>query len=273
MPIQFLSATAYAASDLAAPYQRSADNVMDMIFNAGPMVKFVLLVLMALSVACWCVIVIKYRLIRRANRKSSEFISLFRQRKNYSALYRDSEKLVDSHLAQIFRAGYAELSRLGKSLETRNLLELSANPEILLENVERAIQGGMSSERQRLERFLPLLATTGSTAPFIGLFGTVWGIMTSFQEIGIKGAANLAVVAPGISEALIATAIGLGAAIPAVVAYNHFSTKIRGIENEMSHFSADYLNMLKRDLMRKGRQEESAPSHAPEQKFALQDLT
>lgn len=271
MSMQFLSATAYAAPDFTAPYQRSADSVMDMIFNAGPMVKFVLLILMALSIACWCIIVIKYRLIRRANRQSGEFISIFRQRKNYSALYRDSEKLADSHLAQIFRAGYAELSRLGKSLETRNVLELSSNPEILLENVERAIQGGMTSERQRLERFLPLLATTGSTAPFIGLFGTVWGIMTSFQEIGIKGAANLAVVAPGISEALVATAIGLGAAIPAVVAYNHFSTRIRGIENEMSHFSADYLNMLKRDLMRKGRQEDTAPGQAPEQRIALQD--
>ncbi len=268
---QFLSATAYGASDLTMPYQRSGDNVIDMIFNAGPMVKFVLLILMVLSVACWCVIVLKYRLIRRANRESGEFISLFRQRKNYSALYRDSEKLSDSHLAQIFRAGYAELSRLGKSLETRNVLELSSNPEILLENVDRAIQGGMTSERQRLERFLPLLATTGSTAPFIGLFGTVWGIMTSFQQIGIRGAANLAVVAPGISEALIATAIGLAAAIPAVVAYNHFSTKIGGIQSEMSHFSADYLNMLKRDLMRKGRQEDTAPSQAPEQRFALHD--
>jgi biopolymer transport protein TolQ len=271
MFIQFLTATAYAAPDIGTPYQRSGDTVMDMIFNAGPMVKLVLVILMALSVACWCVIVLKYRLIRRANRESGEFISLFRQRKNYSALYRDSERLSDSHLAQIFRVGYAELSRLGKSLETRNLLELSTNPEILLENVDRAIQGEMTSERQRFERFLPLLATTGSTAPFIGLFGTVWGIMTSFQQIGLKGAANLAVVAPGISEALVATAIGLGAAIPAVVAYNHFATKIRGIENEMSHFSADYLNMLKRDLMRKGRQEDAAQSQAPEQRFALQD--
>ncbi len=268
---QFLSATAYAASDLAMPYQRSGDSVIDMIVNAGPMVKFVLLILMALSIACWCVIVLKWRMIRRARKQSGEFLSLFSQRKNYSALYRDSEKLEDSHLAEIFRVGYAELSRVGKSLETRNLLELSANPEVLLENVERAIQGGMTAERHRMERFLPLLATTGSTAPFIGLFGTVWGIMTSFQQIGIRGAANLAVVAPGISEALIATAIGLGAAIPAVVAYNHFSTKIRGIDNEMSHFSADYLNMLKRDLMRKSRQEEAAPGHAPEHRFALQD--
>jgi biopolymer transport protein TolQ len=127
---------------------------------------------------------------------------------------------------------------------------------VLLENVERAIMGATTSERQRFERFLPLLATTGSTAPFIGLFGTVWGIMTSFQEIGLKGAANLAVVAPGISEALVATAMGLAAAIPAVVAFNHFSNRIRVVENEMSHFSADYLNMLKRDLMRKGKQDE-----------------
>lgn len=271
MFIQFLSGIAYAAApDMAALYQHSGDTVLDMIVNAGPMVKFILFVLLFLSVSCWCIILVKWRLLRRANKESEEFIELFRQKKNYSALYRDSERLEDSHLAQIFRVGYAELSRLGKSLETRNLLELSTNPEILLENVERAIHGGTTAERQRFERFLPLLATTGSTAPFIGLFGTVWGIMTSFQQIGLKGAANLAVVAPGISEALIATAIGLAAAIPAVVAYNHFSTKIRVIENEMSHFSADFLNMLKRDLMRKGRQEE-ALANSMEQRVSVQD--
>ncbi len=267
MVFQLLSGIVYAGPDAAAPYQRAGDSVIDMIINAGPMVKFILLVLLTLSVACWCIILIKYRLIRRANKESERFIDLFRQRKNYTALYRDSEPLEDSHIAQIYRVGYAELNRLGKSLETRNLLELSSNPEVLLENVERAIYGGMTAERQRIERYLPLLATTGSTAPFIGLFGTVWGIMTSFQEIGLKGAANLAVVAPGISEALIATAIGLAAAIPAVVAYNHFSTRVRMIDNEMSHFSADFLNMLKRDLIRKGRQEEMA-----EQRLAtLQD--
>jgi len=241
---------------------------MDMVFNAGPMVKFILAALLGLSIACWCVILVKTRLIRRAQKESEEFISIFRQRKNYAALYRDSEPFDDSHLAEIFRVGYAELNRLSKSLETKNIQELMVNPETLLENVERAIQGGMTSERQRFEKFLPLLATTGSTAPFIGLFGTVWGIMTSFQEIGLKGSANLAVVAPGISEALIATAMGLAAAIPAVVAYNHFSNKIRMIESEMSHFSTDYLNMLKRDLMRRGRQEEVS---AENQRLAVQD--
>jgi biopolymer transport protein TolQ len=247
----------HAASEAvgAAPVKGGA-SILDMMLNAGPMVKAIMLGLMGLSIACWCVIVVKARLIRRANKESEQFINLFRQRKNYAALYKDSQLLEDSHLAQIFRVGYAELNRVGKSLETKNLQELRGNPEVLLENVDRAIQGGLMAERQRFVRFLPLLATTGSTAPFIGLFGTVWGIMTSFQDIGMKGAANLAVVAPGISEALVATAMGLAAAIPAVVAYNHFSNKIRMIENEMLHFSSDFLNMLKRDLMRRSRQDE-----------------
>ena len=137
-----------------------------------------------------------------------------------------------------------------------------------MENVDRAIQGGIMAERQRFERFLPLLATTGSTAPFIGLFGTVWGIMVSFQDIGLKGAANLAVVAPGISEALVATAMGLAAAIPAVVAYNQFANRIRMIESEMNHFSAEFLNLLKRDLMRRSKQDEPL---AEPPRLAVQD--
>jgi biopolymer transport protein TolQ len=260
---------AYAASEVMnPPYQRGGDGVMEMIAHAGPMVKFVLCALLALSVACWCVIVLKFRLFRRARKESDKFIDLFRQRKNYPALYRDSQALEDSHVAQIFTVGYTELNRMSKSLETKSFQETKVHPETLLENVDRAIQGAMMAERQRLEGFLPLLATTGSTAPFIGLFGTVWGIMTSFQEIGLKGAANLAVVAPGISEALIATAMGLLAAIPAVVAYNHLASRIRFMENEMSHFATDFLNMLKRDLMRRGKSEESPPEH---QRLAVQE--
>jgi biopolymer transport protein TolQ len=247
MIMNTLFSAAYAASELVnIPYQRGGDGILEMIGHAGIMVKFVLAALLALSVACWCIILLKFRLY---------------QRKNYAALYRDCQVLEDSHVAQIFRVGYTELNRLSKSLETKSLQETKVNPEVLLESVERAIQGAIMAERQRLEGFLPLLATTGSTAPFIGLFGTVWGIMTSFQEIGLKGAANLAVVAPGISEALIATAIGLLAAIPAVVAYNHLASRVRVMENEMSHFAADFLNMLKRDLMRRGKSEESPAEH------------
>ncbi|NLJ28416.1 MAG: protein TolQ [Deltaproteobacteria bacterium] len=260
---------AYAASEsVSTPHPNGGNGIFEMIQHAGPMVKFILLALLFLSIACWFIILLKFRLIRRARKESEDFIKLFRQRKNYAALYRDSQFLEDSHLAQIFRIGYTELTRMGKSLETKSMQDLRVNPEVLIENVDRAIQGGMMSERQRFERFLPLLATTGSTAPFIGLFGTVWGIMTSFQDIGAKGAANLAVVAPGISEALVATAMGLAAAIPAVVAYNHFSNRIRVVENEMSHFSADFLNILKRDLMRRGRQEEYS---SEQQRFAVQD--
>ncbi len=266
--IYVLTGVALAASDAAgAPYQRGGEGFFGMVQNAGPMVKCIMLALLLLSVACWCVILLKARLVRRAQKESEQFVSLFRQRKNYSALYRDSESLDDSHLAQIYRVGYTELNRLSKSLETRNLQDLSTNPEVVLENVDRAIQGGMMAERQRFESYLPLLATTGSTAPFIGLFGTVWGIMTSFHEIGMKGSANLAVVAPGISEALVATAMGLAAAIPAVVAYNHFSNRIRMIDIEMSHFAADFLNILKRDLMRRVRQDEAVP----EQRAAAQE--
>jgi biopolymer transport protein TolQ len=258
----------YAASEAAGvPYQRTG-GVLEMVSHAGPVVKFVLFSLLVLSIACWCVILLKARLFRRAGGESREFIELFRQRKNYVGVYRDSEYLEDSHLAQIFRTGYAELNRLSKSLETKSLQDLKVNPEILLENVERAIQGGIMAERQRFERFLPLLATTGSTAPFIGLFGTVWGIMVSFQDIGMKGAANLAVVAPGISEALVATAMGLAAAIPAVVAYNQFANRIRRIESEMNHFSAEFLNLLKRDLMRRSKQDE-AVSESP--RLAVQE--
>lgn len=263
----FLPIANAAVEAVGAPYQRGGNGIFEMVGHAGPMVKFVLLILLLASVACWCVIALKMRMIRNARKESSQFIELFGQRKNYGTLYRDTQLLEDSHLAQVFRIGYVELNRLSKSLEGKNLREARSNPEIILENVDRAMQGAMMSEVQRFERFLPLLATTGSTAPFVGLFGTVWGIMTSFQEIGLKGAANLAVVAPGISEALVATAMGLAAAIPAVVAYNHFSNRIRSLESEMNHFGADFLNMLKRDLMRGGKQDEVQPG----QRYAIQE--
>ncbi len=240
------------------PYQSGDTGVLGMIAHAGPMVKLVLLILAVLSIACWCIILLKTRLFRRAQKESDQFVDLFRERKNYSELFKDCQLLDDSYLAHIFRVGYTELNRLSKSMESKGFQEIRSNPEVLLENVERAMQGAIMAERRRFERFLPLLATTGSTAPFIGLFGTVWGIMTSFHEIGLQGAANLAVVAPGISEALIATAMGLVAAIPAVVFYNHFANRVRSMESETTHFAADFLNILKRDLMRRLRSDESS---------------
>jgi biopolymer transport protein TolQ len=121
-----------------------------------------------------------------------------------------------------------------------------------VDNVKRALRRAVNMELTGLGKALPFLATTGNTTPFIGLFGTVWGIMNAFSGIGLKGSANLAVVAPGISEALIATAAGLSAAIPAVVAYNYFTNKVRVLESEMHNFSADFLNLIERDLIRRG---------------------
>ena len=119
-----------------------------------------------------------------------------------------------------------------------------------MQNVQRAMRVALSREEERLETHLPFLATVGSTSPYIGLFGTVWGIMNSFIGIGQKGSANLAVVAPGISEALVATAAGLAAAIPAVIAFNFFMSKIRVVESELQSFSADFLNIIERDILR-----------------------
>ncbi len=260
MIMESLTNTVYAATEAlpgAAP--ATGSGALHMMLQAGPMVKFVLLVLLLLSVSSWCVIFMKFRATRKAKKESQSFITFFRQRKSYAALYKESQLLQDSHLGEVFRQGYMELNRLSRFAESKGLQGLKSNRDVIVENVDKAMQKGIRAERQRFERFLPLLATTASTAPFIGLFGTVWGIMTSFQAIGIMGAANLAVVAPGISEALVATAIGLGVAIPAVIAYNHFSNAIRIMENEMIYFAEDFLDIIKRDLVKKAKSE-GAPS-------------
>jgi biopolymer transport protein TolQ len=224
-----------------------------MVLGAGAMVKLVLILLVLLSVACWGIILLKHRVFKKASKQSSRFLELFWKSKSLATVFREAKNMQDSHLAEIFRVGYLELGRLTKSGD----MDKGENPDDLelqmlrIDNVERALRSAVNGELQRLEKALSLLATTGNAAPFIGLFGTVWGIMIAFQGIGLKGSATLAVVAPGISEALIATAAGLAAAIPAVVAYNHFTNKIRHFETEMINFANDFVNIVKRDLVRR----------------------
>jgi biopolymer transport protein TolQ len=154
--------------------------------------------------------------------------------------------------AAVFSAGFSELQKINK---IRNRTEGDTGNESLdmqlatMDNLKRAIRKAESQELSNLGKSLSFLATTGSAAPFIGLFGTVWGIMASFHDIGMRGSASLAVVAPGISEALVATAAGLAVAIPAVIAYNFFSNQLNEIENEMQNFSTDFLNLVERDLL------------------------
>jgi len=148
-------------------------------------------------------------------------------------------------VAKVFQAGYLELQRLIEKEKGK----ASGSGHDSIDNLERALGRASRNEMMRLERSLTFLATTGSTAPFIGLFGTVWGIMNAFQNIGAQGGASLATVAPGISEALIATAIGLAAAIPAVMGYNYYTHKIRGLRIQMENFASDFLNIVKRNFL------------------------
>ncbi|BCS56075.1 protein TolQ [Geobacter sp. SVR] len=221
---------------------------MALLLNAGIVVKLVLILLGFFSVVSWAIILFKFVQVQRANSESDRFMDLFWKSKRFDAIASQVDRFVNSPLSVLFNEAYAELKKVvegnGKSAEGGMLsTDLGG-----VENVSRALRRATNSEITRLERYLTFLATTGSTSPFIGLFGTVWGIMTAFEGIGKTGSASLAVVAPGIAEALIATAIGLVAAIPAVMAYNHFQHKIRVLSNEMDSFSTEFLNIVQRNI-------------------------
>jgi biopolymer transport protein TolQ len=249
----------YFVLQTAEETQVNQIEVFGLISSAGPVVKFVLLLLLIMSVISWAIIFLKHFMLRQAIQRSEKFLDLYHSSGNFGNLYQ-STKHLKGPIADLFRAGYQELLRIRRSepnAPTRNP-ESKGNPEMvvtadlgIVELVERVLKKEMSAEVSRLESSLIFLATTGSTAPFIGLFGTVWGIMTAF--IGLASRADvptLQAVAPGIAEALIATAIGLAAAIPAVVAYNYFVNKVKRIEVEMANFSSEFLNIVERYIKR-----------------------
>lgn len=233
-------------------------NILDMMADAGPMVQFVLLLLLFFSIMSWSIILIKYRYIRRAFKESAQFTEFFWQSRDLSAAFAKAKQLPGSPIANIFRIGYMELRQLRQSGQQSAQSGASAGTDPMtlingfkgMDNVKRALRRSINEETTRMTQMVPFLATTGNTTPFIGLFGTVWGIMNSFHGIGLRGSASLAVVAPGISEALVATAAGLAVAIPAVIAFNYFMQKIRNIESELQSFSADFLNIIEGDLIR-----------------------
>jgi biopolymer transport protein TolQ len=225
----------------------------DTFLQAGPVVKLVLLVLVMLSVTCWGIILYKYLVLRRAHQNGQEFSDLFSKASSLMEVYHASKNIPASPLLEVFEAGYRELSRLlassgSGSSQTGNDPTVASLKMGGVDNVGRAMQKAKSRVTTHLERYLTFLATTGSTAPFIGLFGTVWGIMNAFRSIGSTGSANLATVAPGIAEALVATAVGLFAAIPAVVAYNFFIHRVRVVTKDMENFSTDLINSIERHL-------------------------
>ncbi|MHB8120690.1 MAG: protein TolQ [Desulfuromonadaceae bacterium] len=220
---------------------------MDIIANAGIVVKLVMLLLLSFSVISWAIILFKFVQVQRANGESERFMDFFWKSKRFDAIASQVDRFSHSPLTVLFNEGYNELKKVVENDSKSDGSSLSTDLGGV-ENVSRALRRATNSEITRLEKYLTFLATTGSTSPFIGLFGTVWGIMTAFEGIGKTGSASLAVVAPGIAEALIATAIGLVAAIPAVMAYNHFQHKIRVLINEMDSFSTEFLNIVQRNI-------------------------
>jgi len=234
-------------------------DIVNMIRNAGPVVQFVMLLLLFFSIMSWAIILIKYRYIRRAYKESAEFTDFFWKSRDLSNAFAKAKQLPGSPVARIFRIGYVELKKMSQSATpaSQAVNQPASSKNMSLDarftgtdNIKRALRRAITTEMTRMSQMVPFLATTGNTAPFIGLFGTVWGIMHSFAGIGQKGSANLAVVAPGISEALVATAAGLAAAIPAVIAFNFFMSKINVVESELQSFSADFLNIVERDILR-----------------------
>jgi biopolymer transport protein TolQ len=226
--------------------------VMNLVTDAGPVVKAVLLLLLLMSVVSWTIIFSKAFSLRSATKKSDKFLDLYNSSGNFGNLY-NSTKHIGGPIAEVFRAGYSEILRLKRSSGGSQNPGSKTNPEVIanemgvVELVDRALNRTMASETAKLESSLIFLATTGSAAPFIGLFGTVWGIMTSFIGLaGSEGVPTLQAVAPGIAEALVATAIGLAAAIPAVIAYNFFVSKVKRIDVEMENFSSEFLNIVDR---------------------------
>ena len=226
-------------------------DIWTLVLQSTGVVMGVLILLIFFSLVSWYIIGYKLFYLQRAHSESEKFLEVFWRSKRLDAIYQSAEDLRRSPISQVFKAGYIELAKIKGDAN-----QAAASPQDRskwlgdMQSIERALDRAQTNETTHLESMVPFLATTGSAAPFVGLFDTVWGIMNSFRAIGEKGAANLATVAPGIAEALIATAIGLMAAIPAVMAYNYFVRRIKVLTSEMEAFSNDFLNITKRHFFK-----------------------
>ncbi len=210
------------------------------------MVQAVLALLVLMSVLSWTIIILKSRIFKKASCLDEEFETVFSESQSLSEVESRARRMRYSPMANVFATAFEEYQRLRRDVKVENV---PLNRKVWIDVLSRSISKGIKMESQDLEAALPILATIGNSAPFIGLFGTVWGIMRSFHDIGFKGSASLATVAPGISEALIATAAGLAAAIPAVIAYNVFMSNSSAKQQELEAFGTDFLNHVDRELL------------------------
>lgn len=224
-------------------------DLLQLITQGGAIAQIVLVTLLIFSVISWGVILFKFWQFSRASRQSATFMEVFRKSSKFSEVQAVCPTLSDSPVVGLFQAGYAELNtQLRGGSETKPPAGAARPTLKSLDAVDRALLRATTVEMTKLESRVPFLATCASITPFIGLFGTVWGIMDSFQRIGVAGSSSLGVVAPGIAHALIATAAGLFAAIPAVYFYNHFTNRVKHFSNDLEDFSLEFLNISERNF-------------------------
>jgi biopolymer transport protein TolQ len=226
-------------------------SILSFFWETGTTAKVVLAILLLFSFVSWVIIFAKFLRLRRISRQSEKFVTFFRKSKRFSEVNTFAGELADTPLTTLFKAGYAELDAQVKANRTDDAPTTGGGGKLLIKNIsgiERALERAIGVEMSRLTRSMTFLATTASACPFIGLFGTVWGIMQSFRAIGMTGSTSIAAVAPGISEALVNTAAGLAAAIPAMIFYNYFMGKIREQRAGMEDFSLEFINLAERNF-------------------------
>jgi biopolymer transport protein TolQ len=230
------------------------DSLLTFFRETGMTARVVLALLFLFSLLSWIIIFAKYVRLRRVSLQSEKFVAFFRKSKRFSEVNALASQLGESPLTTLFRAGYAELDAQVKANRPEDPAVTAGGApagRLLIKNisgVERALERAIGVELSRLTRYMTFLATTASACPFIGLFGTVWGIMQSFRAIGYTGSTSIAAVAPGISEALVNTAAGLAAAIPALIFYNYFMGKVRQQRAGMDDFALEFINLAERNF-------------------------
>ncbi len=225
----------------------SGINLSETIKNSSLTVNLILLFLIVISAVSWGIIVYKFIQYRKAVLETEQFVSFFWKKISHDEIMEKAKNMKESPVAQVFKAGYNELNETRESWESKGIAVVGTKVEELTENVQRAMFRESHSKNQVLESKLQFLATTASASPFIGLFGTVYGIMNAFQVIAKTGSATLGSIAPHLSEALVTTAFGLIAAIPATIFFNYFNSQLQRFDNEAMNITTDFVNQVKRN--------------------------
>ena len=226
----------------------TSPSIVGLFLEAGVMAKLVFFVLAVMSITSWAIMINKFLEYRRADRDGDQFLDVFRNSKRFSEVNAVAPRLAGTPMVALFQAGYREIDTQVKAAQESAAQGQGGFRVKSLDGVERSLRRALGVEQKVLSRGTPFLATTAAASPFIGLFGTVWGIMVAFNEIGLSGSTSITAVAPGIAEALVNTAAGLAAAIPALVGFNYFGNRLREARHQMQDFVLEFMNLTERNF-------------------------